>query len=191
MYRWTLLGLALVALSLIVANARWQFLDQEIIGLGIAFTSLIVAVVAVGIADPNPHVFKGRVSVSRTEEPSKNDSYWKVKFKVTNESKQPMANVVVRLRVPRKLVRLGESGYHESTQANTQVLVVDDCEFLGTDTKDNYCGFWRRLDLDKWDNGNIYVTVAGEGFNPKTFIWRPSQKGPVMEKGGKLTLPDS
>lgn len=192
LYRWTVLGLALVALCLMVANARWQFLDQESIGLGIAFTSLIVAVVAVGIADPNPRRFIGKVRVHKTSESSDTELFWLVRFEVVNDAKHPMEGVVIRFHFPKKYhVQQSDPVFRELSHGRTRVLVLDVLGFIGTEKNDNTLDFEQRIDLDEWNYGNIYVTVSAEGHMPRTFVWRPSQKKPVMAKGGKLTLPDS
>lgn len=180
-------GLFLLAVGTLPFKELWLFDTVDPSGLFMGFVSLAVAVIALGLADPRPHRFRGKVTVHRSGSPTADDRRWKVTFTIYNDSKHPMEDMRARFLFPKSIgPEPDDQQYFKHTQKRTMVYMTSTPNFLGVGEYDSRWTYEFVLDLDKWtEYMNIYVTVSANGHIPLTLKWKSDEKSYITDKNNK------
>jgi hypothetical protein len=144
--------------------------------------ALMTSSIALGLSDKKKTLFKGDVKVwsalLETKIADENSSY-RVSMNLINNSNEPIYDVVYRLRLPSRISqRINEknNSAREYRHGNSKIIVDNSYGFLGIKGDDGFIPIDVKIQLNRWLQGNIYITVSGSNISPVTFSITSSQK---------------
>ncbi len=93
-------------------------------------------------------------------------------MKIQNESGEPVYNLVYRLRVPSGIssrIDVKNNNSREYKHGKSMIIVDDSYGFLATQKEDGFIPIDFKMQLEKWKETPIYITVSGSNIQPMTF----------------------
>lgn len=178
---WIVLAVfTLLASILVYVDTKKELIANDQLNLVIALAAILISLFAIGLSDPAPMKLKIKVEMWFTakNENSKDKTYRKFAFGVTNNSWHPIKNLIINFRMPSRIINPAlqhDQIYNEFKYAESIILNNDDFKYLGV-REDKEARYEHFLYLDEWEKGNIYVSVTGDEHESKTYKVSPSNK---------------
>lgn len=172
------------ALTVLFAIISRQDERASIILSGVA---LITSSVAIGLSDQKKNHFKGKVkvwSVLLDSRVADKISMYRVSMQILNESSEPVYDIVYRLRLPSGIsgrINNKNSAAREYIHGKSRIIVDDSYGFLTTVGEDGFIPFDFKMQLGKWLEGYVYITVSGSNITPVTFKIDHKQKDKIIK----------
>jgi len=156
--------------------------------------ALVTSSIALGLSDKKQSNFKGKIivwSVLLGQNVADENSNYRVSMKIINKSVEPVYDVVYRLRIPNRIsarIDIKNSNARDYRHGKSLIIVDDSYGFLATDGQDGFIPIDFRMQLGKWKESTIYITVSGSNIRPTTFKINPNDKDKIIAATQKKPL---
>tara|TARA_B100000780_G_C21084901_1_gene437037 strand:- start:228 stop:869 length:642 start_codon:yes stop_codon:yes gene_type:complete len=165
----------------IVLNSKLHFSSIDDTNLILAFISVAISILSLGLATMKSSKFKGTIKcwnvpakkIIREPGVLNHGEYSCISFEIDNYKKEPINGIVINFRIPSKIY------YKEKTDVNrfsvyeskqTKILTSDIIKFLGNTNGDSDLIFEHYFNFNEWsENRVIYITIAGDNIRTTTF----------------------
>lgn len=157
-------------------------IDSTIASYISSFISILIAVIALHLADKKPKAFDGKLICSYTssKDISSNNTimapkgeYQCLSFEINNHDATPISDLIVSFRFPSQIIHPGYTtgyNYRSVTLKNTEILSFSEVSYLGNNVGDCRISLEHYVRLTEWPKTRVlYITIAGSNVHPRTY----------------------
>ena len=204
-FKISLIIAVVLALTLLILSVYfWQNSSAlNLLGIFLSIISTATTIIALLYAFKPKPKFKGKVycwNIRKSEFPAIGDTnveHQNITFLIHNTSGMSLSNLQVSLRIPGQLVHpykdYSHYGLNTRIIKETYVYTLVESTFLGNSYGDDDYLLEQSLCLQKWDKGNIYLTIWANEIETSTFKLDKRSKLELINSnsGEKLIMPAS
>ena len=193
---WIVLGFIFI-----VMNKEYNILSNQDSNLILGIISVAVSILSLGLATMRLPDFKGKVEcwnnktqaikVNNSEKGYGTGNYKKISFKIQNQKKEPIKNMVINFRIPRNIYRnkIQDNLKNKEIIIKDSVIYTSDAiKFLGVNQGDCELTFEHHIKIQNMSRSNIYTTVSGDNIRPTTFKINKELGDKIDRSNSKLPL---